>query len=662
MSELKKSLIAKQTDSGMSMEDRDLDAEVAESSTTQKEKSFEDEVLSEKKVESKFEKLKLRLQNLTKRQKIILTIGIILLIVFAVSFFSLIFKLDAIFFPSSIEGYVKNQADEAVVGAQVCVRSDCIRTSENGKFILGGLTYGNNTVTITASNYLIYNETVNLKRGRIQKDFQLEPAGYGVVSGKLTGNVPEYDYSKVEMTLHTTSIPVKEDGSFSLSDFPIGTYTLYIKSPDYMDQEIEVEVKEGEQKMTDIVLQPAGDISVKPVDFLTLAVQTEVTAKYDSRAGEVSEDGTILIQDLQVDQTVTVTFSKENYLDKVIDYTVTQGLAAADDVELVRTGKVVYVSNRLGNENVYIANYDGSEEKLLSDNNGDGFSPFMTSDQKMVYFLSTRDEVKTGYGGVIPLLYSVSTEGKNMTKLSKTDYADNNGIGSFDFVSMKRTYITHVYDGEYTSTIYYGNVDGTGTKELVTKIGYINGAIIANNSDFVVFHLSNYATPEDNGLCYLNTDNGSVRKLVSFTNEEDAYPLEISSDRKLLLYRLRDKDSNNWDLYVAGIFDDTKTRLTKTSVFENQGRFTQDGQFVTFISTRDAKTNVYSVGIDGNNEKMLTNDGEVDDYFMGSGSLMFYNSEDVMWIIDTLDAKKPQKVTEKVLGTYYSSHYYYYGD
>ncbi|MBN2015939.1 PD40 domain-containing protein [Candidatus Dojkabacteria bacterium] len=612
-----------------------------------------------------FQKLKDWFTKLNKKQKIFFVSGVTFGAILMLIVFVFIFKLDTYLFPSSIAGYIYNQDDEAIEGASVCINDKCTNTAVNGSYVLGNLRYGESVVNINAENYKELRQEVGLKRGRIERNFTLEPAGFGDVLGKLMyKNEEAYDFSQVSFYLDSEELDVKPDGMFEVLAAPIGDYELRLESVDFKDELLEIEINEGVNNLGEIELTPAADLTAKVVDWTTLGILPGTSVVVGEKTETVNEDGFFTLKDLAIQEKITLDFFYEGYITKQSEYDLVQGLNEPIDIELVRSGRVVYVSNRVGNQNVYISNYDGSGEKMLSDNKGDNYSPYLSNDGRTVYFLSTRDQLKNAYGYVMALAYSVSSEGGPLTKISKTNYEDFGGsIGSYDFVSKKRVFVIYTYHPEpYKLTMYFGNLDGTDMKNVLElSDGYIGSDLVANNGDFIVYSLNGSEDPGNrNGVYYLNPASVERRMILEAQDGSYAYVMDISNDRQRVLVRMYDAASNKWDLWVVGVFDNKKVRITDTSTDELQARFTPNSDFVSFISNRDAKSDVYMIEVSGSNESQVTRDGNVDDYFFGAGNLVFFNSEKKMWVIDSLNPKKSQEVTERVLGTYYSSHYYYY--
>ncbi|MDD3647321.1 MAG: hypothetical protein PHS44_02360 [Candidatus Dojkabacteria bacterium] len=609
-------------------------------------------------------KLKVWFLSLGKSKKVLILTLLFTAILLFLGVFILLFKLDSYLFPSSLSGSVSDKDGKAVQGAVVCVEDDCSTSEVNGSYVIGDLRYGKVTVSVAATNFNMKEFSYNLKRGRNNLDVTVEPEGFGSLTGNIDLDLSKYD--DLKMLIDGEEISLTENGTFSLSRVAIGERTLKVESSYFLDEEFDITINEGQNNLEELQLTPAADVSGKVVDVYTQKPKPSVLIRYADKEVRSDDKGDFKLSDVEIGQSkIKLSFFLEDYLDKTKSYSLKQGLNNVKDVEMTRRGKVVYVSNRMGNRNVYISNYDGSAEKMLSDNKGDSYSPYLTSDGSTVYFVSTREGIKNDNGGIVALVYSTAASGGAITKVSKTEYSDYGSIGSFSFDSMKRTYTKTIYDYDddsYTAKLYYGNIDGSDMKNVYSKKDlYIERTIVANNGDFLLFNISSSGNSKvKNGLYYLDPSNMSTRFLWEENDDYSSlYPVAISPSRKFVLVMVWDGKLGRQDLWNVGIFDDVSYRVTNTSVTEQQPRFTPDGSYITYITTRDGEADVYKVGLDGKGETKVSEDGKVSDYSWTSDGIVFYNSDKVMWAIDSTGNVKAQQVTDSVLGAYYGSYYYY---
>ncbi len=615
-----------------------------------------------------FQKFKYWFYNLSKQKKAAL-IGSFLvsmgLIIFALIYF---FKIDAYIYPSSINGYVYNEDQKPIENALVCIKENCVKTQRNGYYVIGKLKYGNVELIVRSDYYNTYNEFFYLKRGRMEKNIILTPLGYGKLFGKVL--IEDEDYDKVEIYLDEYKIDLKEDGTFEIENVSFGEYEFIIKSPNYKDETFDIKIDKGENDMGEIELIPAADIVTQVVDWLSGELVPNVEINYNENTYKVEDDSgekTISIKDIEIDEEnkkVELTVSAEGYNQKKVELEIKKGINNIDKIEICKVGKVVYVSNRLGNKNVYISNYDGSQEIMLSDNKGDSYSPHIVGNY--VYFISTREFISNNYGGVVGHVFYTELNGGKINKLSKTNYEDNYGnIGWYDFDVRKRCFVKNEYQddtGSDIASVFFGDIDGTGTNKVIEMEGHVSNVIISKNGKFLVFSLYNNINKEKNGIYRLNIGSNNAERIYTSSDEElYYYPIDISLNNENILLRVFYYQKGKWDLIIVSSSGNYKKQITDTSIYEYNARFTPNSNMISYMSSRDGKTDAYMIDLSGKKEIKVTNNGKVSDYFYAkANNLVFYNSEKSMWVIDTSKNNISKKVTDNVLEYYYSLQYLCY--
>jgi len=573
-----------------------------------------------------------------------------------------VFKLDTLVFPVTAYGTIVDFNNRPLADVSVCIQSKCANTDNSGTYTINGLTYGSYDFTAQLDHYRGIQETVPLQRGKNKIDRVLTAEGFGDISGEITTQNGTLITDNLEVMIDNQSVGLSSTNTFSLTGRSIGKFTLLIKSPVYKDVTTDYVLTEGNFDIGKIVLVPASDIKFNVVDWLSGAALDKVTATAGTASVTTTTDGIVQLLDLQITGDLSILVHKDGYVDQTVTLAAanfkTSAVNVLADCSLVRTGRVVYVSNRLGNSNVYSANYDGSDEKMLSDNKGDSTSPMVLADGKTVAFFSTRDQIKNAYNSVIQIPYTANINGGSLTKLAKTNYEDNGGIGDYDFLAMKRVYLQYTYEGGSSKyDVYFGNLDGTGSSKIFEKTGgNFRSFSFANNGEFLIYSWVDYNDRNNDGFYYLKTSTGESRLLYK-TGSDTADTLGVSTDRSSVLVDITDPGSYTSDLWLIGVNNNQVTRLTNSSVAETDARFSQDMRTVFFTSARDGKTDLYRVNINGTSETKITNAGNVGSAFLGSNGLAFYTSDKTLYVIDPNAPVQARKVTDNILDDSYTPYF-----
>jgi Tol biopolymer transport system component len=596
-------------------------------------------------------------QGLSKKRKIIFTVfvsTIFLLGVFSLAAFVL--KLDSLVFPSELNGSITQYTGDPVEDARICVGKKCSSSDPEGQYSLKGLTYGKREVSVSKDGFETIKEDVKIKRGQNTKNFELKIPGTKNISGQLslsTGKLITENFQLISADEYY-DIEVAQDRSFTVKNVELSGSTLEIHSPNYIDLSFEVNPADDEINIGSVSLSPAGDVSFKPVDFLTQDFLDGLKVEPASEGGKLqvyTKDEKTYVEDLKVGEAIEFNITKDDYNTKAVKVTsLKQGENNQGQLDIVREGKVVYVSNRTGNQNVYIANYDGSAEKMLTGNKGDNYAPYYAADQGIVYFLSDRDKVKNDDGQVMDLAYKVDVGTQVVTKVTKTNYDETGNIGVYNLKAQRRLTSREHPDFPNTWQFFFSNIDGTGVKQVFHSADNLYNFVISDSGNLLMYRGS-YSDSTKDGVYLYNTQSGKQNRIYETSDDASAEPTVISADSNYGLLRVY--KSGQSDLVVRDFGVGKSTQITASTSYELSARFSPDNE-ISFMSTRDEQSDLYLVDLDGGNETRITRDGKVSNY-LWSDAYILYTSENSLWIIDPDSPEKARKVSDNGQLSYYAS-------
>lgn len=576
-----------------------------------------------------------------------------------------VFKLDAKIFPVTVHGQVLDFAARPLPGVKVCMQEQCVNTNLEGQYELAGLLYGKYNIKAELTNYKAYEAEVNVQRGSNLVNLDLMALGIGDVKGILeTKDGSPLVTEDLSLSFDGQPVAVAPDHSFLITGKTVGVYQFEIKTPSYIDLVSSVTVKEGTNQLEVIQLLPGMDVRFRVLDWLSDEGLQGVNAKVGATTVVSDQDAQVYLKDLPATPSLAIDLSKEGYNNKRIEINnLVQGFFEPEPYNLVKSGRTVYVSGRLGNDNVYSANIDGSDEKMLSDNKGDASNPQILADGKTVGMLSTRDATANGGSSVFALPYSADINGGKFTKLATEKYL-NDWVGFINYNAQKRAYFDWEYQGGVTTQkMFMGELSGKNTVEMLSKQnGNFQNLKLANNGEFLVFSWYDYAET-GNGAYLQNTSTKEVRALYTSSGNSVSVS-DISSDQKWALISVTEDHSYKTDLYLVGINTSKVVRLTNTSVTEEAARFSPDVKYVYFMSSRDGKTDIFRINIAGEQEQRLTTTGKVTGFMLHSNGLIYYISEKSLFVMDSLNIQNPARkvsgnVSENSYRTNEASSYYY---
>lgn len=565
-------------------------------------------------------------------------------------------KLDSYIFPAKLSGIVEDYAQRPLADTEVCIQSKCATTDAQGNYSISGLIYGKYLLTAKADDFEKFSQEIELARGNNSFTILLNAVGIGDVTGKISSE-SEIIYEDLIITINESNLELNEEGLYEAQGLATGDYSLSIVSPNYIDISAEITVIEGNNKLPEIKLQPAFDLQFSVQDFLSDTKLTDYVAVVNEKEIK-SSDGLLIIDNQALQDSFEFKLKADGYNEKSISITeVTQGLNEVGPYTLTVKGKVPYVSERLGYQNVYLANYDGSNEQMLTDNKADSFGPRFVNNNSKLAFFSSRDGLKNNYGSVLELPYIYDLKSNKSNKVS-----DQN-VYFYSFEAMRTAYLFDNYaDGKYIEELWVANIDRSNAfLAAQMQSGYMTGLVFANNGDFLMFSWIGYSD-DQSGIYRVDLKTKDVNRIYS-SDINLPYLANISKDGKFSLFsNFENGEMRSADLYKIDNFSGKVSKITNSSSIELDATFNSSGDYIYFNSSRDGKTDIYRVKSNGESELKLTNDGKVSTFMLLDNGILSFTSEQSLYLLDSkIEAAKPKKITDSVRNDSYHDNLDYSG-
>jgi Tol biopolymer transport system component len=131
------------------------------------------------------------------------------------------------------------------------------------------------------------------------------------------------------------------------------------------------------------------------------------------------------------------------------------------------------------------------------------------------------------------------------------------------------------------------------------------------------------------GLFFLNTlfqSNMELCKILFRTEGvENAYP-QLSADAKRILYQ--SNASGKWQLMIFDLNSNAHVEITKDKFNNNFADWSEDNEWITFVSDRDGNEEVYLVRTNGKDLKRITTDKgrDIHPHFSPDGKQLLFSS------------------------------------
>lgn len=433
-----------------------------------------------------------------------------------------------------------------------------------------------------------------------------------------------------------------------------GGVTISIKKTGYLPTVALINPKRGVNDLGVFILEEAPvakvTVPITITDYISeTIVASAIVSLGDIRATYDGDKGSYLLTGVPLgSHPLTITTANYNTFTKTVE--IKKDTKEIDAIQIVPAGTVVFESNRdQGKRGIFVAKYDGSDQRNLVDRLGDleDYSPILSPDQRKVFFTSTRDgQKRDNSNDYKEYLYIVDVDGSGMSKISESS-------GSYATWSSDSKLIgyTKYIDANYgRSELYTYNV---GTKASYKFDGY-NASSFAFSLDGKNIAFTAQTDGSDNYRLYVAKSTGQSIKEV---DGQSAYSIEFTTSGKL---RYSYWDGTKTRFVEYDLTSGAKTEVSAPAIDREGAVLSPDKKLRAYVSTRDGKANLYISDADGKNEKRLT---ELNNAVAGNvlwakdSSFVMFNyrtdGESARYLVSTNGTAAPKKITDINLSNYY---------
>ena len=261
-------------------------------------------------------------------------------------------------------------------------------------------------------------------------------------------------------------------------------------------------------------------------------------------------------------------------------------------------GRIAFVSDRDGNEEIYVMNADATGVTRLTNHPADDDSPAWSPDGTRIAFDSARDDVDGE-------IYVMNADGTGVKRLTNSPYFDAQPAWSPD---GERIAFISGRDGP--SDIYVMNADGTGVIRLTTHFESNDwnptwspdGSRIAFESNRDV---------DDHEIYVIGVDGTGLTRLTYGHGGRPAWSPDGSSIA-FVSYR----DGGDHETYVMNADGTEVTRLTNAPREDTSPAWSPDGQWIAYTCVPDfpGSYEICAMRADGSDVRRITNNGHLDHY------------------------------------------------
>lgn len=267
-------------------------------------------------------------------------------------------------------------------------------------------------------------------------------------------------------------------------------------------------------------------------------------------------------------------------------------------------GKIAFISDRDGDEEIYIMNPDGSDQTRITKQLGTDTRPSWSPDGRSLAFHAERDDFR------IYVTTAITGEWKCLTPKVKNQTASD----GFPVLSSDGKRILFMAYPESDFEIYVMNSDGSERKKLTRSKGDDTHPSWSPDGKRVVF-----ASERDgNSEIYMMDADGTNQRRLTINSQHDANPV-LSPDGRSIAFV--SDSAGNYDIWCMDSDGKNQRRLTTDPANDACPSWSPDGVWLVFDSFRDKNHEIYIMKADGTAIRRLTTNPAYDASPSWSGML-----------------------------------------
>lgn len=252
--------------------------------------------------------------------------------------------------------------------------------------------------------------------------------------------------------------------------------------------------------------------------------------------------------------------------------------------------KIVFISNRDGNDELYMMDFDGHNQTRLTFNKDRDYMPAWSADGKKIAYTSYRSHKAS--------LYILNPyEGKITEVTSKgTNFAP-----AFSPDGKKLAFCSTADEGN--PEIYVATDDGKRIKRLTFNKAIDTAPCWSSTSREIAFTSDRGGTPQ---IYIMDAEGSNVRRVSFGGSYHDAPAWSPTGDRIAYVSRV----NQIFDIYVINLRTKQIIKLTESNARNESPCWSPDGRHLVFSSNLAGTIQLYTIDYDGANLRRLTSKGE----------------------------------------------------
>ncbi len=265
-------------------------------------------------------------------------------------------------------------------------------------------------------------------------------------------------------------------------------------------------------------------------------------------------------------------------------------------IQGIGESRIYFVSNRTGNKEVWVMDYDGANQHRITRYNNLTLGPAVSPDgSKLAY---------TSYFSGNPNIYILSLDsGRQLTFHNLGPHL--NTAPSF---SPDGNHMAFAASRGLDTEIYLGDAGGASPVQLTHERGVnISPAINPKNADQIAFVSGRSGPPQ---VYLMDSHGGNVRR-VSGGGGDAVSPAWAPNGQYLAFSWTRGYAPGNYNIFVMDVSSGKLVQLTYGAGRNEHPSWSPDGRHIVFESDRSGKKRqIFTMLADGSQVRALTSTGE----------------------------------------------------
>lgn len=254
------------------------------------------------------------------------------------------------------------------------------------------------------------------------------------------------------------------------------------------------------------------------------------------------------------------------------------------------TSKIVFISNRDGNDELYMMDYDGHNQTRVTFNKKQDYMPAWSADRKKIAYTSYRNN-KAGLYILNPF------EGEITEVVSKgTNFAP-----TFSPDGKKLAFCSTLEEGN--PEIYVATSEGKKINRLTFNKAIDTAPSWSPTSREIAFTSDRGGTPQ---IYIMDAEGSNVRRISFGGSYHDAPAWSPAGDRIAYVSRV----DQIFDIYALNLRTEQVVKLTESNARNETPSWSPGGRHLVFSSNITGTIQLYTIDYDGSNLRRLTTKGE----------------------------------------------------